>query len=120
MDPKEYRENRLKYLAALKTEGINPYPHKFSVSMPIVQYIDRYGGLSNGEHLEDMSISLAGRIMHKRKSGKKLFFYDLHGGAFKVQVMADVRKSDLNEVEFGKFHSNVKRGDIAGVTGFPG
>jgi lysyl-tRNA synthetase, class II len=29
--------------------------------------------------------------MHKRKSGKKLFFYDLHGGAFKVQVMADVR-----------------------------
>ncbi|CAI8590780.1 unnamed protein product [Vicia faba] len=30
------------------------------------------------------------------------------------------RKSDLNETEFSKFHSNVKRGDIVGITGFPG
>jgi len=26
----------------------------------------------------------------------------------------------LDEVEFSKFHSNVKRGDIVGITGFPG
>lgn len=29
--------------------------------------------------------------MHKRTSGSKLVFYDLHGGGFKVQVMADAR-----------------------------
>ncbi|MCH86072.1 lysine-tRNA ligase, partial [Trifolium medium] len=29
-------------------------------------------------------------------------------------------KSDLDEAEFSKFHSNVKRGDIVGITGFPG
>jgi len=29
-------------------------------------------------------------------------------------------KSDLNQAGFDKLHSNVKRGDIVGITGFPG
>ncbi|CAL0301521.1 unnamed protein product [Lupinus luteus] len=120
MDPTQYHENRLKYLAAQKAEGNNPYPHKFFVTLSIDQYIKKYEGLSDGEHLEDISVSLSGRIMHKRASGAKLVFYDLHGGGLKVQVMADARKSDLDEAEFSKFHSNVKRGDIVGITGFPG
>ncbi|XP_054804919.1 lysine--tRNA ligase, cytoplasmic [Prosopis cineraria] len=120
MDPTQYLENRLKYLAAEKTEGKNPYPHKFFVSMTISEYIDKYGGMGNGEHLEGNSESLAGRIMQKRSSGAKLVFYDLCGGGFKVQVMADARNSDMDEAEFSKFHSNVKRGDIVGITGFPG
>ncbi|XP_028781209.1 lysine--tRNA ligase, cytoplasmic [Neltuma alba] len=120
MDPTQYLENRLKYLAAEKAEGKNPYPHKFAVSMCISEYIDKYGGMGNGEHLEDISVSLAGRIMQKRSSGAKLVFYDLHGGGSKVQVMADARNSDMDEAEFSKFHSNVKRGDIVGITGFPG
>ncbi|KAJ1393059.1 OB-fold nucleic acid binding domain, AA-tRNA synthetase-type [Sesbania bispinosa] len=120
MDPTQYLENRLKYLAAQKAEGNNPYPHKFFVTMSIAQYIKEYESLSNGQHLEDVPVSLTGRIMHKRASGAKLVFYDLHGGGFKVQVMADASKSDLNEAEFSKFHSNVKRGDIVGITGFPG
>ncbi|KAG5126318.1 hypothetical protein JHK82_027153 [Glycine max] len=120
MDPTQYLENRLKYLAVQKAEGNNPYPHKFFVTMSLDQYIKEYGGLSNGQHLEDVSVSMAGRIMHKRTSGSKLVFYDLHSGGFKVQVMADASKSDLDEAEFSKFHSNVKRGDIVGITGFPG
>ncbi|PON92365.1 Lysine-tRNA ligase, class II [Trema orientale] len=120
MDPTQYFENRLKYLASQKTEGQNPYPHKFFVSLSIPEYIETYGGLSNGEHQEDVSLSLAGRIMSKRSSSSKLFFYDLHGGGAKVQVMADASKSDMDEAEFSKFHSSVKRGDIVGVTGFPG
>ncbi|CAJ1940976.1 unnamed protein product [Sphenostylis stenocarpa] len=120
MDPTQYLENRLKYLAVQKTDGKNPYPHKFFVTMSLDEYIKEYGGLSDGQHAEDVSVSLAGRIMHKRTSGSKLVFYDLHGGGLKVQVMADASKSDLDEVEFSKFHSNVKRGDIVGVTGFPG
>ncbi|PON34533.1 Lysine-tRNA ligase, class II [Parasponia andersonii] len=120
MDPTQYFENRLKYLAFQKTEGQNPYPHKFFVSLSIPEYIETYGGLSNGEHQEDVSLSLAGRIMSKRSSSSKLFFYDLHGGGAKVQVMVDASKSDMDEAEFSKFHSSVKRGDIVGVTGFPG
>ncbi|ESQ48873.1 hypothetical protein EUTSA_v10020276mg [Eutrema salsugineum] len=120
MDPTQYFENRLKYLAAEKAKGENPYPHKFSVSMSIPEYIEKYGSLNNGDHVEDAEVSLAGRIMNKRSSSSKLFFYDLHGDEYKVQVMADASKSGLDEAEFSKLHAHVKRGDIVGVTGFPG
>ncbi|KAH9805865.1 hypothetical protein KPL71_002557 [Citrus sinensis] len=91
MDPTQYLENRKRYLEIQKKEGKNPYPHKFFVSMSIIGYIANYGGLGNGDHLEDISVSLAGRIISKRSSSSKLFFYDLHGGGAKVQVMADAR-----------------------------
>lgn len=120
MDPTQYLENRLKYLATEKEEGRNPYPHKFSATITIRQYIKEYEGLSDGQHRDDVSVSLTGKIMHKRSSGAKLVFYDLHDDGFKVQVMADASKSDLNEAGFDKVHSNVKRGDIVGITGFPG
>ncbi|THG00001.1 hypothetical protein TEA_017538 [Camellia sinensis var. sinensis] len=120
MDPTQYFENRLKALAAHKSAGINPYPHKFDVSMSILEYIEKYTCLNNGDHLEDVQVSLAGRIMDKQSSSSKLFFYDLHGGGAKVQVMADARTSEMDEAEFYKFHSGVKRGDIVGVIGHPG
>ncbi|KAK7837582.1 lysine--trna ligase [Quercus suber] len=91
MDPTQYFENRLKYLAALRAAGEEPYPHKFPVTMSIPEYVEQYKNIGNGEHLEDVTVNLAGRIMSKRSSSSKLFFYDLHGGAAKVQVMADAR-----------------------------
>jgi lysyl-tRNA synthetase class 2 len=38
-----------------------------------------------------VNIFFKGRIMNKRTSSSKLFFYDLYGGGRKVQVMADAR-----------------------------
>uniref|UniRef100_A0A7N2MV72 lysine--tRNA ligase n=1 Tax=Quercus lobata TaxID=97700 RepID=A0A7N2MV72_QUELO len=119
MDPTQYFENRLKYVAALRAAGEEPYPHKFDVTMSNPEYVEQYKNIGNGEHLEDVTVNLAGRIMSKRSSSSKLFFYDLHGGGAKVQVMADASKSDLNEEEFFGFHSTMKRGDIVGVKGFP-
>ncbi|KAK4783522.1 hypothetical protein SAY86_007896 [Trapa natans] len=120
MDPTQYFENRVKYLEAQKADGKNPYPHKFEVQMSVLEFVEKYGSLSNGDHLEDVTVSLAGRIMSKRSSSSKLFFYDLHSGGAKLQVMADASKSVMEEAEFFKFHSGVKRGDIVGITGFPG
>ncbi|KAK3031799.1 hypothetical protein RJ639_036951, partial [Escallonia herrerae] len=120
IDPTQYFENRLKALAAQKTAGENPYPHKFFVSMAVAEYAEKYGALESGQHLEDVEISLAGRIMSKRSSSSKLFFYDLHGDGAKVQVMADARHAVMDEAEFSRFHSGVKRGDIVGIVGFPG
>ncbi|KAL3506687.1 hypothetical protein ACH5RR_032069 [Cinchona calisaya] len=120
LDPTQYYENRLQALAAQKDAGKNPYPHKFFVSMSIPEYVNKYGTLADGDHLEDVEVHLAGRIMNKRSSSSKLFFYDLHGGGAKVQVMADARKSELDPEEFPTFHSGVKRGDIVGIVGFPG
>ncbi|GLU04948.1 hypothetical protein SLE2022_220750 [Rubroshorea leprosula] len=112
MDPTQHFENRLKFLAAQKTEGKNPYPDKIFASVSIVEYVEKY--------MEDVTEALAGRIMSKRASSSKLFFYDLRGGGAEVQVMADASKSGMDEAEFSKFHSAVKRGDIDGITGFPG
>ncbi|EPS66881.1 hypothetical protein M569_07895, partial [Genlisea aurea] len=120
IDPTQYYENRIKSLAAQKESGINPYPHKFEAELTILEYVNKYEGLNSGDHLEDVEEKIAGRLMSKRSSSSKLFFYDLHGGGAKVQIMADARKSDLNEEEFTRFHSSVKRGDIVGIIGFPG
>ncbi|KAJ8480332.1 hypothetical protein OPV22_024059 [Ensete ventricosum] len=120
MDPTQYYENRLKVLASVKVAGGNPYPHKFQVSMTITEYIEKYRVLNEGDHLKDVEVNIAGRIMNKRTSSSKLFFYDLYGGGLKVQVMADARESDMDEVEFAKYHSGVKRGDIVGICGYPG
>jgi len=63
----QYLENRLKYLAVQKAEGRNPYPHKFFVTMSLDEYIKEYGGLSEGQHLEDVSVSLSGsqQFLHR-------------------------------------------------------
>ena len=37
-----------------------------------------------------------------------------------VLFFACLSKSGLDEAEFSKLHANTKRGDIVGVTGFPG
>lgn len=120
MDPTQYFENRLKVLAALKSSGVNPYPHKFHVSLSLLEFINKYADLNSGEHLKDVEVSLAGRIMSKRSSGAKLNFYDLHSDGAKVQVMADARNSGMEESEFIRHHAGVKRGDIVGICGFPG
>lgn len=61
----QYFENRLKVLASLKATGANPYPHKFHVSISVVDYVKEYGGLGDGEHLKDVEVSLAGIILKK-------------------------------------------------------
>ncbi|KAJ0266265.1 hypothetical protein HA466_0002980 [Hirschfeldia incana] len=120
MDPTQYFENRLNYLEAEKANGENPYPHKFSVSISVSEFIDKYKSLFNGDQVEDDLVSVAGRIMCKRSSSSKLSFYDVNDSCLKIQVMADLRKSELDRDEFAKLHAYAKRGDIVGVTGFPG
>lgn len=61
----QYFENRLKALAAQKEAGKNPYPHKFHVSMSVLEYAEKYGGLNCGDHLKDIEVSLAGIQNHK-------------------------------------------------------
>ena len=81
---------------------------------------EKYGALSNGDHLEDVTVSLVGRIMSRRSFSSKLFFMICMVMVLKVQVMADARSSDMDEAEFSRFHSGVKQDDIVGVTSFLG
>ncbi|RKP14744.1 lysyl-tRNA synthetase [Piptocephalis cylindrospora] len=65
-----------------------------------------------------LSFNPIGRIHNKRTSGAKLRFYDLHGDSVKVQIMASAQ--DSQEDDFLATHNLLRRGDIVGVTGYPG
>ncbi|KJE95731.1 lysyl-tRNA synthetase [Capsaspora owczarzaki ATCC 30864] len=117
IDPRAYFNNRCAAVQQLAAEGIPAYPHKFTVSTGLTEYIEKYGGLAEGSSLTDVTVSVAGRIYSKRESGAKLIFYDLRGEGVKIQVMADARTL---EGDFGKINARFRRGDIIGVRGHPG
>ena len=76
----------------LKAAGKPPYPHKFHVSTSLTDFIEKYGdSIEPGQILEDVVVSVAGRIHSRRESGHKLVFYDLRGEGVKIQIMANAR-----------------------------
>lgn len=118
LDPTQYFANRVSALGHLRERGIDPYPHKFHVTMRIPQYIEEYSStLADGERMESVVVSLAGRLYSKRASGAKLVFYDLRGDGERVQIIAD---ANVGGSSFLADHAVFRRGDVIGVTGFPG
>merc|ERR1711953_1044568 len=116
----QYTEIRKQKLDAKRAAGENPYPHKFHVSIGIGEFIKQYGKLEDGvTHKEDGEVSTAGRIHSLRVSGAKLVFYDLRSEGEKIQIMANLGLYKDPE-EFAKIISEIRRGDIVGVKGFPG
>ncbi|KAJ3364067.1 Lysine--tRNA ligase [Allomyces javanicus] len=121
LTPNQYFEIRSKTIAKTQAEGkINPYPHKFHVSMGLPEFIAKYSHLEAGERLDNETVSLAGRIHSKRASGAKLRFYDLHSENVKVQIMASVQDHADESVSYAEIHDLIRRGDIVGVEGVPG
>jgi lysyl-tRNA synthetase, class II len=119
IDPSQYYENRLKFVDNLEKQGLSAFPHKFDSNLRISEFIARFSSLQDGEHLEDVTVSVAGRILSKRGQGK-LFFYDLHGENLKIQIMSDISRMEGGEEVFREIHNVLKRGDIVGVVGIPG
>eukprot|EP00188_Purpureofilum_apyrenoidigerum_P004750 Plantae.Rhodophyta-Purpureofilum_apyrenoidigerum.ctg56.p1 GENE.Plantae.Rhodophyta-Purpureofilum_apyrenoidigerum.ctg56~~Plantae.Rhodophyta-Purpureofilum_apyrenoidigerum.ctg56.p1 ORF type:complete len:592 (+),score=155.74 Plantae.Rhodophyta-Purpureofilum_apyrenoidigerum.ctg56:120-1778(+) len=118
VDPTQYLANRIAMVEQMQSEGVNPYPHKFKVTMGIPEFVEKYADKCEaGQHIEEDEICLAGRLYFKRASGAKLFFYDFRADGAKVQIMADARYAGD---DFAGIHSRLRRGDIVGVRGFPG
>lgn len=89
ISPNEFYKLRSAAVAALK-EGPkedHPYPHKFNVTISLEEFIEKYNHLSSGEVLENVTLSLAGRVHSIRESGAKLIFYDLRAEGVKIQVI---------------------------------
>jgi len=114
----KFTENRIKGILAAKAAGDNPYPHKFVVEQSLPAFVAQYSGLEAGAHQEGTLVSLAGRVMAKRASGAKLFFYTLVGEGARVQIMADAQHA--TGYDFERLHALTRRGDVVGVRGFPG
>ena len=72
----------------------------------------------DGETLENVTHSIAGRVHSIRASGSKLIFYDLRGEGVKVQVMANARFYQ-DEGKYESDNDKIGRGDIIGVVGHP-
>ncbi|MCL7045752.1 hypothetical protein MKW94_005127, partial [Papaver nudicaule] len=85
--------------------------------------------LKAGERREEVIISLSGKEfcvyngilknLQRRELSSQLIFYDFQSGGSQVQLMVDASNFDMEAAEFTHFRSDVKRGDIVGVTGFP-
>lgn len=120
LDPTQYKQNREKVVAALKSEGSNPYPHKFHVDYRLPEFVETYQeATKDGERIEEKKVNVAGRLVSARGQGK-LFFYDLRGDGAKVQIMSDMQTYEAGEEAFFTIHRTIKRGDVVGVTGYPG
>eukprot|EP00123_Amoebidium_parasiticum_P011875 comp20956_c1_seq1/m.28036 comp20956_c1_seq1/g.28036 ORF comp20956_c1_seq1/g.28036 comp20956_c1_seq1/m.28036 type:complete len:592 (-) comp20956_c1_seq1:83-1858(-) len=118
LDANQYKELRIRMVEGWKKSGaVDPYPHKYHVSISLEDFIAKYGNLEPGSSSDDV-VSIAGRIHAKRASGAKLIFYDLRGEGVKLQVMADAR-THAEGGDFTEVHSRIRRGDIVGVKGRP-
>ncbi|GMM37178.1 lysine--tRNA ligase [Saccharomycopsis crataegensis] len=116
--PNQFHELRSRQINELRTTKTpNPYPHKFKNTIGVTEFIKKYAHLTKGETVPEDVISLSGRIMTKRESGKSLRFYVLQGEGVQVQIMAQAQDADG---DFAAMHDILRRGDIIGVTGYPG
>lgn len=72
-DPKEYFGMRVNMIKSRRANGENPFPHKFHVSISLVDFINEYDSkvTENGKILEDITISIAGN----NSFYNKLFLY---------------------------------------------
>lgn len=93
----------------LTAQNINAYPYSFDRSHQIVDALDQFDQLAE----EETTISIAGRLMLKRKMGKT-FFADLRDGRERIQIY--VRKDKIGDESFDLFNS-LDLGDIIGCEG---
>jgi len=78
----------------------------------------KYEHLKNNEQSKDQQ-RLAGRIVFKRVSSSKLYFYKLAGDGSYLQILANFT-CYRDSADFVDLNENIlKRGDIVGVVGFP-
>ncbi|XP_075591133.1 uncharacterized protein LOC142598044 [Dermatophagoides farinae] len=112
-----YYKERCKYSESLDRSVA--YPHKFACSISIPQFIEKYDYLSVEERLNDVTETVAGRVMRIAGSSNKLAFFDLVMDGKKLQVFADAREFNHGVEAFIDVKNKIHRGDIIGITGIP-
>jgi lysyl-tRNA synthetase, class II len=115
---RNYYKNRVEQL----TSNLNKfecYPHKFEVTFQLNEFREKFSNLKDNESIEDMILSVAGRIISKRSSSSKLFFFTIKGNGETLQIMSNFNLYENKEEFFELNDSILKRGDIVGVTGYP-
>jgi lysyl-tRNA synthetase class 2 len=104
------RQGRIDKLAALREQGINPYPYHFEKTHTHQTLQEKYEGLEAGIETED-KVQVAGRIMAIRNNG---MFIDLQDPSGKIQVFC--HKEHLIESDMPLLKL-LDIGDMIGATG---
>jgi lysyl-tRNA synthetase class 2 len=119
LDPTQYKANREKMLITMEKEGVNPYPHKFLNTITLKQFSEKFKDIEDGAHLEGEDFSLSGRLTRRSESGSKLCFYKIFADGLTLQIIVQLDHYKSEE-EFEKTVDRLRRGDVVGITGFPG
>ena len=108
------REARRAHVAALREQGIDPYPAKVGERERVAVVRERWDG-ATAETLEaeKPSLAIAGRLMARRKFGKLIFLRLLEDGQ-SIQVSARKQEMDPEAFEFVK---SLDIGDFIRVEG---
>jgi len=102
-------EERLKTIQELRERGVDPYPHTYHPSHTTAAARE----LLDSEGERSRTVSVAGRVMARRKMGK-LAFLDLRDGAGRLQ--ASLRRDLLGEDAYAILR-DIGVGDFVGVEG---
>jgi lysyl-tRNA synthetase, class II len=116
----EIRSTRLEKVEQLKQLGFNPYAYTWDVTHQAAELQEKYKDLANGEEIA-LEVSVAGRIMARRVSGK-LAFFDLQDETGKIQLYLDKKRitesmADIDPDAFNHLKKLTDTGDIIGAKG---
>jgi len=118
-DHNEIIRGRYDKVEALRTAGIDPYPHRYEVTHASAQVVAEFerevsSGETHGQDASASEVSIAGRVLTIRRMGKAAFFH-LLDRAGKIQVY--VRPDQTDEAGYRFFRDFLDMGDIVGVRG---
>ncbi len=106
------RARRQQRVDALRAAGVQPYPYRFDRTHSAAEVRALAAGLDPGTET-DTSVSVAGRVMLKRDSGKLVFATLIDRG---VEVQLFVSKAVVGDGAFADL-KELDRGDWVGVHG---
>ena len=90
--------------------------NNFTRTITIKDYINKYNNIT--EPLNDISESVAGRVLSIRTLSKNLSFLDLSSNGVTIQIAFLCGKNSKSNIDLNDFKS-IKRGDIIGLEGNP-
>lgn len=106
------KARRLALLDGMRADGTNPYPYRFDRSHTLGEIRAQWGSLEPGVETED-PVTVAGRIMLKRDSGK-LIFATIRDRTDEVQLF--ISKAVVGDDAFAEI-KRLDLGDWVGVSG---
>ena len=106
------KSRRLDLLDDMRASGTNPYPYRFDRSHTLTEVRAAWGELEPGVETDD-AVTVAGRVMLKRDSGK-LIFATIRDRTAEVQLF--ISKAVVGDDEFDAI-KRLDLGDWVGVAG---